>query len=57
MVFASPLYWWGVTGLMKTFIDRLLFYYYSKNRSLISGKKAIIVTRMAEKDVAECRKY
>jgi multimeric flavodoxin WrbA len=23
IVLASPMYWWGVTGLMKTFIDRL----------------------------------
>ncbi|MEJ2627298.1 MAG: flavodoxin family protein, partial [bacterium] len=23
IIFASPMYWWGVTGLMKTFIDRL----------------------------------
>jgi multimeric flavodoxin WrbA len=51
IVFASPLYWWGVTGLMKTFIDRLFFYYHSQNKRLISGKKAIVITPMAEKDV------
>lgn len=51
MVFASPLYWCGVTGLMKTFIDRLFFYYHLQNRGLISGKKAIIVTPMNQKDI------
>jgi multimeric flavodoxin WrbA len=44
LIFASPLYWCGVTGLMKTFLDRLFFYYHPQNRPLISGKKAIIIT-------------
>jgi multimeric flavodoxin WrbA len=51
LIFASPLYWWGVTGLMKTFIDRLYFYYHSTNGQLISGKKGIVVTTMAVTDV------
>jgi multimeric flavodoxin WrbA len=28
MILASPLYWCGVTGLMKTFLNRLFFYYH-----------------------------
>lgn len=52
MVFASPLYWCGVTGLMKAFIDRLFFYYHPQTRHLISGKKAIIITPMNQRDVA-----
>ena len=51
LIFASPLYWGGVTGLMKTFIDRLFFYYHPSNKSLISRKKAVIVTPMNQKDV------
>ena len=31
LIFASPLYWCGVTGLMKTFLDRLFFYYHPEN--------------------------
>ena len=31
LVLASPMYWWGVTGLMKTFIDRLYMYYPKSN--------------------------
>jgi multimeric flavodoxin WrbA len=51
MVLASPLYWCGVTGLMKTFIDRLFFYYHPQTRSLMSGKRAMILTPMNQKDV------
>ena len=46
LIFASPLYWWGVTGLMKTFIDRLYLYYPRSNTGRIAGKKAIIITPM-----------
>ena len=51
LVLASPLYWCGVTGLMKTFLDRLFFYYHPDNRKLISGKSALIVTTMNQRDV------
>jgi len=46
IIFASPIYWWGVTGIMKIFIDRLYFYYSSRNKNLISGKKAIVIAPM-----------
>ncbi len=46
IIFASPIYWWGVTGIMKIFIDRLYFYYSLPNKNLISGKKAIVVAPM-----------
>jgi multimeric flavodoxin WrbA len=51
MVLASPLYWCGVTGLMKTFIDRLFFYYHPGTKPLISGKRAVILTPMNQKNV------
>ena len=51
MILASPLYWCSVTGLMKTFLDRLFFYYHLQNKGLIEGKKAIIVTPMNQKNV------
>lgn len=53
MVFASPNYWCEVTGLMKTFIDRLYFYHHPENSHLISGKKALILTTLGEKDNIE----
>lgn len=52
LIFASPLYWCGVTGLMKTFIDRLFFYYHPQTRGKISGKRAITITPMNQSDVA-----
>ena len=36
---------------MKTCVDRLFFYYYPRNRGLISGKNVMMLTPMAESDV------
>ena len=49
IVFASPIYWWGVTGIMKVLIDRLYFYYSENNKKQISGKKAIVIAPMSIK--------
>ena len=46
IILASPMYWWGVTGLMKTFIDRLYLYYPKRNGHLVAGKKLILVVPM-----------
>jgi multimeric flavodoxin WrbA len=46
IVLASPMYWWGVTGLMKTFIDRLYLYYPKNNAHLVHGKKLVIMVPM-----------
>ncbi|MCP4607085.1 MAG: flavodoxin family protein [Planctomycetes bacterium] len=51
VVLASPLYWCGVTGLMKTFIDRLFFYYHPQTKPLITGKRALILTPMNQRDI------
>ncbi len=53
MIFASPVYWCEITGLMKTFIDRLYFYHHPENSHLISGKKALILSTLGEKDNVE----
>jgi len=56
LVFASPNYWCEVTGLMKTFIDRLYFFHHKENNHLIAGKKAIIITTLGEEDAEyECQ--
>ena len=56
LVFASPNYWCEVTGLMKTFIDRLYFFHHKENKHLIAGKKAVIMTTLGEKDADyECQ--
>jgi multimeric flavodoxin WrbA len=46
LIFASPIYFWGVTGIMKAFIDRLYYYYSPFNKKLIAGKKAIVISPM-----------
>ncbi len=46
IIFASPIYWWGVTGIMKVLIDRLYLYYSDLNKPFIAGKKAIIISPM-----------
>lgn len=50
IVFASPMYWCGVTGIMKAFLDRLFLYYHPHTKKLIEGKKAVILTTMNQKD-------
>ena len=46
IIFASPVYWWGVTGILKVLIDRLYLYYSDLNKPYIAGKKAIIISPM-----------
>ncbi len=53
LVFASPVYWCEITGLLKTCIDRLYFYHHSANSALIAGKNAIIITTMGESENIE----
>jgi multimeric flavodoxin WrbA len=53
MIFASPVYWCEITGLMKTFIDRLYFYHHPENSHLISNKKSLILSTLGEKDNVE----
>ncbi|MBN2009769.1 flavodoxin family protein [candidate division KSB1 bacterium] len=50
LVFAAPIYWSDLPGLMKTFIDRLYFYYHSPSSHLIANKKVVIIHVMAEKE-------
>jgi multimeric flavodoxin WrbA len=53
IIFASPIYWCEVTGLMKTFIDRLYFYHHPSTANLIAGKKVIVVCPMGEAENIE----
>ncbi len=38
-------------GVMKTFIDRLFFYYHPQTKDKIAGKSAIIITPMNQQNV------
>ncbi len=49
IILASPLYFCAVTGLMKSFLDRLYFFYHEVNRHLVAGKRILIITTLGEK--------
>ncbi len=48
LIFASPNYWCGISGLMKILVDRLYFYHHPANSARIAGKVAIIISTMGE---------
>ena len=48
LILASPNYWCGITGSMKTFMDRLYFYHHPRNSARIAGKEAVILSTMGE---------
>lgn len=52
LIFGCPVYWCGVPGLMKTFIDRLFFYYHPQNRPLLSGKRCIVLAPLNQLNVS-----
>ncbi len=51
IVFASPLYFCGVTGLMRVFLDRLYFFYHRENNHHIVGKAAVVLIPFGEKKI------
>lgn len=50
IVFASPLYFCGVTGLLREFLDRLYFFYHQENNHHIAGKLVVILIPFGEKE-------
>ncbi len=52
IVFATPVYWYGPTALMKAFIDRFVYFNCAENRPLIRGKKAAIAIVLEEENNA-----
>ena len=43
VVFASPVYWWCISGQLKLFIDRLYGLNAEKNPDFFAGKQAVLV--------------
>jgi multimeric flavodoxin WrbA len=50
LVLASPLYFCSVSGLMKTFLDRMYFFYHERNKVQIANKKVIVLVPLGEKE-------
>lgn len=48
ILFATPVYWYAPTAIMKAFIDRLVPFNRPQGRALIEGKGAILVTAYEE---------
>jgi multimeric flavodoxin WrbA len=48
LVFATPVYWYAPTAIMKAFIDRLVPFNRPKGRPLVKGKSVIVVTAYEE---------
>jgi multimeric flavodoxin WrbA len=48
LLFATPVYWYAPTAIMKAFIDRLVPLNRPQGRSLIDGKRAVLVTAYEE---------
>ena len=48
LVFATPVYWYSCTAIMKAFVDRLVPFNRPEGRPLIQGKQAILITAYEE---------
>jgi multimeric flavodoxin WrbA len=55
LLFVTPVYWYGPTSIMKTFLDRLVVFNTPESRPLVRGKAAGLVAAWEEKgmDAAE----
>jgi multimeric flavodoxin WrbA len=48
-LFATPVYWYGPTAIMKAFIDRLVVFNRPEGRMFVKGKAAVLVSAWEEK--------
>lgn len=48
IIFGTPVYWYGPTGLMKIFIDRFVYFNSPENREKIRSKSAVIAVPFEE---------
>ncbi len=48
IIFGTPVYWYGPTGLMKMLIDRFVYFNWPENRAKIRGKKAVLAIVLEE---------
>jgi len=48
LIFATPVYWYGPTALMKAFLDRFVYFNCPENRGKIKGKKCMLAVVFEE---------
>jgi multimeric flavodoxin WrbA len=48
-LFATPVYWYGPTAIMKAFLDRLVVFNRPQGRPLVRGKSALLLSAWEEK--------
>ena len=48
IIFGTPVYWYGPTGLMKLFVDRFVYFNSPANSGKIKGKSAVIAIPFEE---------
>jgi multimeric flavodoxin WrbA len=48
IIFGTPIYWYGPSGLMKLFIDRFVYFNCEEHRKKIRGKEAVIAIVLEE---------
>lgn len=48
IIFGTPVYWFGPTGLIKLFLDRFVFFNSPDNRKKIKNKSVVIVVPFEE---------
>ncbi len=51
IVFGTPVYWYGPTALMKSLIDRFVYFNCPENRSKIRGKRVAVASPFEEENV------
>ena len=48
IIFGTPVYWYGPTALMKSFIDRFVYFNCPENRQKIKGLSAVLAVPFEE---------
>lgn len=52
IIFGTPVYWYGPTAIMKSFLDRFVYFNCQDNRIKIKGKDAVLVIPFEEETMA-----
>ena len=52
IIFGTPVYWYGPTAIMKSFLDRFVYFNCPDNRIKIKGKDAVLVIPFEEETPA-----